>query len=108
MPNVPQVAASPKAVLPAGVRIAGIVLRTLFIIVLVVVTARVASPQVETIWSIYDSPSEIVRIALGAAVCFWLVVHLFILPKDADGYRVWLYLGLALLPLAFLCAFIIW
>jgi hypothetical protein len=108
MPNVNHGAASPKAILPARVRIAGIVLRALFIIVLVAVTVRVASPQVESIWSVYETPGELIRIALGGAVCCWLVVHLFIPPKDADGYRIWLYLGLAVLPLAFLCAFIIW
>jgi hypothetical protein len=108
MPNVNHVAASPKAILPARVRIAGTVLRTLFIIVLVAVTVRVASPQVESIWSAYETPGELIRIALGGAVCSWLVVHLFILPKDADGYRIWQYLGLAVLPLAFLCAFIVW
>jgi hypothetical protein len=46
--------------------------------------------------------------ALGLSVCLWLGVHLFILPKDAEAYRTWLYLGLAVLPLAVLCAFVIW
>jgi hypothetical protein len=45
---------------------------------------------------------------LGLAACAWLVVHLFILPKDPESYRTWLYLGLAVLPLSVLCAFVVW
>jgi hypothetical protein len=101
-------ALSEIAALPARVRITGIVLRSLFIIVLVVVAARVASPQNETVWSAYETPDELIRMALGFAACLWLIVHLFILPKDADGYRTWLYLGLAVLPAALLCAFVVW
>ena len=37
-----------------------------------------------------------------------MVVHLFILPKDAEGYRTWLYLGLAVAPLAVAVAIAIW
>jgi hypothetical protein len=101
-------ALSEIAALPARGRITGIVLRSLFIIVLVVVTARVASPQNETIWTAYETPDELIRMAVGFAACLWFIVHLFILPKDADGYRTWLYLGLAVLPPALLCAFVVW
>jgi hypothetical protein len=82
--------------------------RAIFIIILTVVTARVASPQVENIWSVFETPSDLIRVALGFAACAWFVVHIFILPKDADAYRVWLYLGLAVLPLSLLCAVVIW
>jgi hypothetical protein len=30
------------------------------------------------------------------------------LPKDAEAYRTWFYLGLAVLPLALLCTFVVW
>ena len=39
---------------------------------------------------------------------FALPVNLFILPRDAGAYRTWMYLGLALLPLSVLCAFVVW
>jgi hypothetical protein len=91
-----------------GVRIAGIILRALFIIILIAVTVRVASPQSETIWSAYETPGDLIRMALGLSVCLWLAVHVFILPKDPEAYRTWLYLGLAVLPLAVICAFVIW
>jgi hypothetical protein len=98
-----------RNVLPSGwVRIAGIILRALFIGILIVVTARVASPQSERFWSAYETPGDLIRIALGFSVCLWLGVHVFILPKDAEAYRTWLYLGLAVLPLALICAIVIW
>jgi hypothetical protein len=90
------------------VRIAGMILRALFIGMLIVVTARVASPQTEHFWSAYETPGDLIRIGLGLSVCLWLAVHVFILPKDAEAYRTWLYLGLAVLPLAILCAVAIW
>jgi hypothetical protein len=90
------------------VRTAGIVLRALFMGILIVVTARVASPQTESFWSAYETPGDLVRMALGLSVCLWLAVHVFILPKDAEAFRTWLYLGLAILPLALLCAVVIW
>ncbi len=87
---------------------AGLVSRTIFIAILIVITARVASPQIEQYWTLLDTPGDLVRVVLGIAVCLWLAVHLFILPKDPGGYRTWLYLGLALLPLSLLCAVLIW
>jgi hypothetical protein len=90
------------------VRIAGMILRALFIAILIAVTLRVASPQSERIWSVYETPGDLIRLALGLSVCLWLAVHVFILPKDAEAYRTWLYLGVAVLPLAVLCAIVIW
>lgn len=73
-----------------------------------VVTVFVSSPQNETIWSAYETPGDLVRMALGLAVCLWLLIHLFMLPKDAEGYRTWLYLGLVVVPFALICAFAVW
>jgi hypothetical protein len=101
--------APPRNDMPSGlVRIAGFILRALFIGVLIAVTARVASPQTERFWSAYETLGDLIRIALGFSVCLWLAVHVFILPRDAEAYRIWLYLGLAVLPLAILCAIVIW
>ena len=86
----------------------GLTVRSIFIAILILITVRVASPQMEHIWAIYETPSDLVRVAIGFAVCLWLAVHLFILPKDAGGFRTWLYLGVAILPLSVLCAFAIW
>jgi hypothetical protein len=100
---------APNSNMPSRrVRIAGIILRALFIGILIAVTARVSSPQTETIWSVYETPGDLIRMALGLSVCLWLAIHVFILPKDAEAYRTWLYLGLAVLPLAIICAVVIW
>jgi hypothetical protein len=88
--------------------LAGLVVRTFFITILIVITARVSSPQLEHIWSLYETPSDLVRVALGFAVCVWLAVNLFIPPKDPGGYRTWVLLGPILLPLSLLCAYAIW
>jgi hypothetical protein len=91
-----------------GVILGGLALRTLFIIALAVLTARVASPQLEKLRSVFETPDDLIRVVLGFAICTWCVVHIFILPKDAEAYRVWLYLGLAILPLSLLCTFVVW
>lgn len=84
------------------------ILRALFIGILIAVTARVASPQTESIWSVYETPGDLIRIGLGFSVCLWLAIHVFTLPKDAEACRTWLYLGIAVLPLAIICAVVIW
>jgi hypothetical protein len=94
--------------LPAHIRLMGIAFRTVLIVLVLIMTVRVSSPQVETIWSAYETPSELVRMALGLAVAAWLVVQIFRLPKDAEAYQNWIYLGLVLIPLGLLCAYVIW
>jgi hypothetical protein len=71
-------------------RIAGIVLRSIFLCALLVVTVWVSLPQNESIWSVYETPGDVVRVALGFIVCVWILFHLFMLPKDAEGYRTWI------------------
>jgi hypothetical protein len=48
-----------------GLRVLAIVLRALFMGAFAVVVARVSSPQSETIWSVYETPSDLIRLALG-------------------------------------------
>jgi hypothetical protein len=91
-----------------GVRVAGKILRAVFILILIVITARVASPQSERVWTIYETPGDLVRLGLGLSVCLWLAVHLFIAPKDEGAYQTWFYLGLAILPLAVICTVVVW
>ena len=98
----------PDTELSRPVWLAGLVVRTLFIGILIVITARVSSPQLEHIRSLYETPSDVIRVILGFVVCTWLAVNLFLLPKDIGGYRTWLHLGVFLLPLSVLCAWVIW
>jgi hypothetical protein len=94
--------------LPVPFWIGGVAVRTIFLIVLTVITARVASPQVENLRSLLETPSDLLRVGLGFTVCLWIVANVFILPKDSGAYRTWLYLGPAILPLSLLCAFVAW
>jgi hypothetical protein len=93
---------------PFAIKLAGLIVRSLFIVLLAVLTVRVASPQIETLNTLLDTPGDLVRVLLGLAVCIWCVVNLFILPKDVEAYRTWLYLGAAVLPLSLLCAVVVW
>jgi hypothetical protein len=86
----------------------GVVVRTIFLIIMTVITVRVAGPQVETLRSVLETPSDLLRVGLGLTVCLWLVANIFILPKDTEAFRTWLYLGPAVLPLSLLCAYVAW
>lgn len=93
---------------PSHVWVGGVVVRTIFLIVLIVLTARVASPQMERLSTIYETPGDLIRVLMGVAVCAWFIVNVFKLPKDGGAYRTWMYMGIALLPLAALCAYVVW
>jgi hypothetical protein len=91
-----------------GLRLAAKLLRAAFICIVLLIVLRVSMPQNETIWTAYDTPGDLVRLALGLAVCVWLAVQLFRGPKDADGFRTWIYLGLAAVPFALACLAAVW
>jgi hypothetical protein len=99
---------TPVVTIPMGLRVLAIVLRALFIGALVAVTVRVSSPQSESLASVHETPGDLIRLALGFAVCLWIVIQLFMLPSTAEGYRTWLYLGLVVAPLALAAAIAIW
>ena len=104
---------TPDAKLPAAnvssvLRIAAIVLRTIFICILLTLTMRVSLPQSETIWTAYETPADLIRFVLGLALCLWLGSQLLQGPSDAQGYRTWLYLGLAAVPFAIICLVAVW
>ena len=94
--------------MPLGLRIVGTVLRTAFLLAVLMMTVRVALPQNETIWTAYETPADLIRLLLGFALCVWLAIQLFQGPVDAQGYRTWLYLGLAAVPFAIVCLVAVW
>src|ERR1700693_5127432 len=75
----------PHAKIPAWQQFAGLTLRSVFLIALAVLTFRVALSQNETIATAYDTPNDLIRLALGFAVCGWLVVELFCTPRRPRG-----------------------
>jgi len=91
-----------------GLRTVSMLLRAVFILILMAITFRVSLPQNETVWTAYDTPGDLVRLALGLALCVWLAIQLFRMPHDAASYRTWLYLGLAAVPFAVICLVAIW
>ena len=93
---------------PLRLRIAGLVLRTLFIGIFMVLVARVSLPLNETIWSAYDTPGDLIRVVVGLVACLWMLFHVFTLPKDAEAYRTWIYLGLVVVPIALVCVIAFW
>jgi hypothetical protein len=106
--QTPPEAGVPAPTVPAALRIAATLLRTAFIILLLAVTLRVSAPQSETIWSAYETPSDLIRMVLGILVCIWFAIQLFRGPEDAQGYRTWLYLGLAAVPFTLICLIAVW
>ena len=50
---------------PASIWFGGVAVRTIFLIVLTVLTARVASPQIENIWSVFETPGDLIRVGIG-------------------------------------------
>ncbi len=83
-------------------------LRTAFVGILAMIALRVSLPQSERIWSVYETPGDLVRLALGLAFCAWIVFHLFSIPRDAEGYRIWVRFGIAAVPFALICLIAIW
>jgi len=99
---------TPADDIPTWLQVSGTVLRAVFIACLIVIVLRVSMPQNETILTAYDTPGDLLRIALGLAVCGWTAMQLFRAPKDAHGQRTFLYFGLAAVPFALLCLVFIW
>jgi TRAP-type C4-dicarboxylate transport system permease small subunit len=103
-----QNARTPASTVPLVLRILAMILRALFLAALIVIVARVSSPQSETIWAAYETPGDLIRLALGFAACVWLVIHIFMLPKDAEGYKTWLYFGPVSVPIGWVIAVAKW
>ncbi len=94
--------------IPNWLRIAGATLRAGFIACLLLIVIRVSMPQNETIWTVYDTPGDLLRMLLGFAVCVWIAIQLFRAPKDAHSQRTFLYFGIAAVPFAALCVYEFW
>lgn len=94
--------------IPPRLRTLGLALRTIFIALLLVVILRVSMPQSESIWTIYDTPGDLVRLVLGLAAGAWIAVQLSAVPKDPHAFRTWLYLGATAVPFVLLCLIALW
>jgi hypothetical protein len=106
--HYPAGAKAPRFRISRRQQMLGALLRMVFIASLVVVILHVSLPQSTTIWTAYETPGDLIRLALGVAVGIWIGIQLFIVPKDAGAYRTWLYLGLTGVPFVGICIFGIW
>jgi TRAP-type C4-dicarboxylate transport system permease small subunit len=97
-----------SARIPTGLRILAMFLRLVFMGALVAIAIRVSLPQSETFWSVHETPGDLVRLALGIAVCLWVAIHLFTLPKTIEAYTRWINLGLVIAPVALALAVVMW
>lgn len=99
---------APSREISRNQRFIGSILRTIFVGCMLAVTIRVASPQSETVWSAYETPGDLVRLVLGLIVAVWVIYLLCRPPRDPGAYRTWLFLGLAAVPFALICAIAVW
>lgn len=88
--------------------VAGLILRAIFVLLLVVIAVRVSAPQNEYVWFAYDAPGDLVRILLGVLFCGIVVIPLFRLPKDNGAARTWFFFSLAAVPFALICLVYLW
>jgi ABC-type uncharacterized transport system permease subunit len=94
--------------IPLQLATASFILRTIFLVSLLIVTIHVSAPQTSTLWTVFQTPGDLIRLTLGFAVCFGIAVQVFSAPKDAHAHRTWLYLGLAMVPFTLICIVGIW
>ena len=94
--------------IPIGLEILALFLRLIFMGALLAIAVRVSLPQSETLWSVHETPGDLVRLALGFAVCLWVAIHLFTIPKTVRAYKRWVSLGLVIAPVALALAVIMW
>jgi uncharacterized membrane protein YcjF (UPF0283 family) len=90
------------------VRFAGLLLRTVFILILATIAGRVSLPQSGSFWKAFETPGDMLRLVFGLLICIAIVWQAFRFPEDAEGSRTWLYLGLAGVPFALICLAVIW
>ena len=55
-------------------KIAAVLLRSAFLIAPVVLVVRVSLPQNESIWTVYDTLGDVVRLLLGLLVIVWMTL----------------------------------
>ena len=79
----------------SSVRVAGALVRSVFIVTLVAVIWSISIPPTMARLA-HLSTGETMRALLGLALCIGMVRQLLRLPKDAGAYRTWIHIGLAL------------
>ncbi len=89
-------------------KVGGLVIRSLFLLVLAVMTAHVSAPQTSSFLEGKASVGDFIRAALGFAVCLWLAIAIFRPRREAEAYRTWLIIGPPLTALLLVCTIAWW
>jgi hypothetical protein len=84
-------------------RTLGAIMRAVFIVSLLIVMIRVSMPQSSSLLDVYATPGDLIRLLIGVVASIWVASQLFMVPKDGQAYRTWVYLGLAAVPFALIC-----
>lgn len=80
---------------PKYLRVAGALVRSVFIVTLMAITWSVTIPPNAIAFARY-SAGDFIRVAIGIAICVGMTVQLLKQPRDDDAYRVWVYIGIGL------------
>jgi len=100
--------AVPATNISRQLRLGALALRTVFIVAVMILTVHVSLPQRANVWTILETPDDLMRAIVGVSVCVWGVMQLFTAPKDSHAYRTWFYIGLAGVPFVLICMVGIW
>jgi hypothetical protein len=85
----------PTADVPSYLRIAGTTIRSIFLLVVLVVTWSITMPQTMAALA-HFSLGDFVRLGIGVSVCAGVIWQLIHLPRDNEAYRTWVYIGAAM------------
>jgi len=91
----------PPAAMPSGLKIVGTLVRSVFIVTLIAVTASISLPEHLTATALaHYSVPDFIRAAIGIAICAGMIVQLIKIPKDDEGHKTWVFIGLGLIFVA--------
>jgi hypothetical protein len=86
---------------PLHWKVAGTLFRSIFLVGLVLTTARISLPDtMNSAVFAHLSAADFARGAIGIVVCGFLIAQLFRRPQDDHGYKAWALIGLALCAVA--------
>lgn len=79
--------------------------RSIFLIVLAVVTARISLPETLNSGTLaHFTIADFARTGMGVVICAFLMVQALKRPADEQGYKTWIYIGIALSAVALFAA----
>ena len=88
---------SPTTTVPNVLKLVGWLVRSVFIVTLMALTWSLSMPHNMSLTAIaHYTVGDFVRALIGIAICGGMIVELMRPPKDDDGYKAWVFIGLGL------------